>query len=230
MNLSAVETSDEITEWRRIPKWFAGVWHREKTMRKSGESYQTRADMITGYQADAKGRVWQPVFFRVRKVDAGPYIEYQIPQRKTVFKVDKGSLTSFSQSTRIRISKATGRIVQSFQQEDMSISEPIAEGVVRATVECRVFSQDGAVELEDTIACEEDRIAPFTPIDEFSGINYRASFIKFLQTSGHPELVPPERPALALSPLHARILRGENRDTALLDDDTKRAAGLRGAD
>lgn len=230
MNLEAVETKNEITEWRRIPKWFAGVWHREKTVRKSGQSYQTRADMITGYQADAKGRVWQPVFFRVRKVDAGPYIEYQIPQRKTIFKVDKGSLTSFSQSTRIRISKATGRIVQSFQQEDMSVSEPIEDGLVRATVECRVFSQDGTVELEDTIECEEERIEPFTPIDEFSGTNYRESFIKFLEASGHPELVPTSRPLVAVTPTQSRILRGENRDTKLLDNDSKTAAGSRNAD
>ncbi|MCC7532153.1 MAG: hypothetical protein IT342_26860 [Candidatus Melainabacteria bacterium] len=218
MNLKGVATDKQITEWRRIPRWFAGTWHRERTIKYvEGRpvSYQTRADLITGYQQDAKGRVWQPVFTSVRKVDADEYIEYQMPQRKTVYAIEQGKYTSFSLSTRLRVDKETGRIVASFQQEDLSVSSPEEDGVVRAVVNCRVFSQDGKVKFEDTIEVLEQRTEDFNPIDEFNGIDYRASFIKFLEESGHPELIPPERPPSVLTQNQERILSSEKKDNSL---------------
>lgn len=218
MNLKGVATERQITEWRRIPRWFAGTWHRERTIKYvEGRpvSYQTRADLITGYQQDAKGRVWQPVFTSVRKVDADEYIEYQMPQRKTVYAMEKGKYTSFSLSTRIRVDKETGKIIASFQQEDLSVSTPEADGVVRAVVDCRVFSQDGKATFEDTIEVVEQRTEDFNPIDEFNGVDYRASFIKFLEEKGHPELIPPERPVSSLTQNQERILSSEKHDNSM---------------
>lgn len=215
MNLGAVETGRRnITSWRRIPNWFAGTWHKEKSTRFIGGrpvSYQTRADLITGYQMDAKGRIWQPVFVNVGKVETDDYIEYQMPQRKTIYAIEKGKYTSFSLSTRVRVDKDTGQIMSSFQQEDLSVSTPQSDGVVKAVVECRVFNQDGRVKFEDTIEVLEVRTEEFNPIDEFNGVDYHESFVKFLEESGHPELIPPERPKSVLTENQVRILTSEAR-------------------
>ncbi|MBA3993978.1 MAG: hypothetical protein C0469_10660 [Cyanobacteria bacterium DS2.3.42] len=224
MKLSGNAAQKQITEWRRIPRWFAGTWHREKTTKYvNGRpmSYQTRADLITGYQQDAKGRIWQPVFNSLRKVDADEYIEYQMPQRKTIYASEKDKYTSFSLSTRIRVDKETGKIISSFQQEDLSVSTPEGDGVVKAVVDCRVFSQDGRVTFEDTIEVLEQRIEDFNPIDEFNGVDYRASFIRFLEEKGHSELIPPERPPSILTSTQERILSGEKQDNALLKGKSK---------
>lgn len=215
MNLGAVETGKRnITAWRRIPNWFAGTWHKEKSTRMvNGKpvSYQTRMDMITGYQMDAKGRIWQPVFVNVGKVETDDYIEYMMPQRPTIYAMEKNKYTSFSLSTRVRIDKDTNQIMSSFQQEDLSVSTPQSDGVVKAVVECRVFNQDGRVKFEDTIEVLEQRIEEFNPIDEYNGIDYRDSFVKFLEASGHPELIPPERPKSVLTENQERILSVETR-------------------
>jgi hypothetical protein len=219
MNLGAVETGKRnITEWRRIPNWFAGIWHKEKSTRfVNGRpvSYQTRADLITGYQMDAKGRIWQPVFVNVGKVETDDYVEYQMPQRKTIYAMEKGKYTSFSLSTRVRIDKDTNQIMSSFQQEDLSVSTPQSDGVVKAVVECRVFNQDGRVKFEDTIEVMEVRVEEFNPIDEYNGIDYRDSFIKFLEASGHPELIPAERPKSVLTETQERILSIETRNNRM---------------
>lgn len=212
MNLGATETKKEITEWRRIPDWFAGTWHKERSKRfVNGRPiyYQTRADLITGYQKDAKGRIWQPVFVSVGQVETDDYIEYQMPQRKTVYAIENGKYTSFSLSTRLRVDKDSGQIISSFQQEDLSVSKPDGDGLVKAVVECRVFNQDGKVQLEDTIEVLEERTEEFNPIDEFNGVNYRQSFFDFLEASGHPELIPAERPKSILTESQERILSDE---------------------
>lgn len=221
---AAAERQKQITEWRRIPTWFAGTWHREKSTRYvNGRpmSYQTRGDQITGYQQDAKGRIWQPVFNSLRKVDADEYIEYQMPQRKTIYANEKDKYTSFSLSTRIRVDKETGQIISSFQQEDLSVSRPEGDGVVKAVVDCRVFSQDGRVTFEDTIEVLEQRTEDFNPVDEFNGVDYRASFIKFLEDKGHSELIPPDRPPSVLTRNQERILSGEKHDNALFKGKSK---------
>ncbi len=226
MNLKGVATEKgkQITDWRRIPRWFAGTWHREKTIKYvEGRpvSYQTRADLITGYQQDAKGRVWQPVFNSIRKVDADEYIEYQMPQRKTVYSLEKDKYTSFSLSTRVRVDKDSGQILTSFQQEDLSVSTPEGDGVVKAVVDCRVFNQNGKVKFEDTIEVLEQRVEDFNPIDEFDGVDYRASFIRFLEEQGHSELIPPERPVAPLTQNQIRILSGELKDNDALKGKSK---------
>lgn len=232
MNLGAVETGKrDITAWRRIPNWFAGVWHKEKSTRfVNGKpvSYQTRADLITGYQMDAKGRIWQPVFVNVGKVETDDYVEYQMPQRKTIYAMEKNKYTSFSLSTRVRIDKDTNQIMSSFQQEDLSVSSPLSDGVVKAVVECRVFNQDGRVKFEDTIEVLEQRIEEFNPIDEYNGIDYRDSFIKFLEASGHPELIPPERSKSVLTETQERILSTETKNNRM--QVFKRTGGERSAE
>lgn len=57
MNLGAVETGKrDITAWRQIPNWFAEYGTRKSTRFVNGEpvSYQTRADLITGYRMDGR--------------------------------------------------------------------------------------------------------------------------------------------------------------------------------
>ncbi len=226
MNLGAIRTGRaDITEWRRIPSWFAGTWHKEYSTRYvDGRpiKYQTRADLITGYQKDAKGHIWQPVFVNVGKVETDDYIEYQMPQRKTIYALEKGKYTSFSLSTRVRIDKDSGQIISSFQQEDMSVSTPMDDGMVKAVVECRVFNQDGRVKFEDTIEVVEERTEEFNPIDEFNGVDYRASFIRFLEASGHPDLIPPERPKSVLTQSQETILSNEARVNRMAGQGNKR--------
>ncbi len=206
------DTSKRITGWRRVPDWFAGTWHKENTTRYvEGRpvSYQTRADLITGYQQDAKGRIWQPTFTSVAKVETDDYVEYQMPQRKTIYENYSTKYVSFSLSTRVRVDKETNQIMSSFQQEDLSVSTPQPDGTVKAVVECRVFNQNGKVKFEDTIVVIEEKLEDFNPIDEFNGFDYRQNFIQFLQSKGHPELIPPDRPKSILTATQQRILSNE---------------------
>jgi hypothetical protein len=212
LKAGAANTQKKITGWRRVPDWFAGTWHKERTTRYvEGRpvSYQTRADLITGYQKDAKGRVWQPTFTSVAKVETDDYVEWQMPQRKTVYENYSTKYVSFSLSTRVRVDKDSNQIMSSFQQEDLSVSTPQPDGTVKAIVECRVFNQDGRVKFEDTIEVIEEKLEDFNPIDEFNGFDYRQNFIHFLQSKGHPELIPPDRPKSILTATQKRILSNE---------------------
>lgn len=218
LKAGASDRNKQITGWRRVPDWFAGTWHKEKTTRYvEGRpiSYQTRADLITGYQQDAKGRIWQPTFNRVAQVETDEYVEYQMQQRPTVYENYSSKYVSFSLSTRVRVDKETNQIMSSFQQEDLSVSTPEPDGSVKAVVECRVFNQNGKVKFEDTIIVMEEKIEDFNPIDEFNGVDYRQNFIQFLQAKGHPELIPADRPKSILTATQQRILSNEANNNRL---------------
>ena len=117
--LQTAKAAGQTLKWRRVPHWLAGVWHTETTTRKVfgiPVSYPTKGDFISGYQSDAKGHVWAPIINRVSRVDGGTYFEFQMPQGEQIFQVDKETSTRFTRSIRVRVSKASGRIITSFQQ------------------------------------------------------------------------------------------------------------------
>ncbi len=219
--IDAAKNDSRVQKWRRVPKWLAGIWHTERTVRKVmgiPVSYQTRANFISGYQSDAKGHIWHPINSKVTRVDANLYYEYQIPQGEQVFTVDRNSSTRFTRSTRVRVAKNTGRILLSFQQEDIAITQPVEEGNCEVNARCCVFDKKGKRIIEQDIVVFQQKIEEFKPIDEFAGENFGKGLADYLIAEGKPDLVPQgtSEPG-KLTDLQLEILTQEEKNSALME-------------
>jgi hypothetical protein len=219
--IDATKTDSKVQKWRRVPKWLAGVWHTERTIRKVmgvPVSYQTRSNFISGYQADAKGHIWHPINSKVTRVDGSGYYEYQIPQGEQIFNVQKLSSTRFTRSTRVRVDKDSGRILLSFQQEDIAVTEPVEDGSCEVKARCCVFDKKGKKVIQQDITVYQERIEDFQPIDEYSGENFVKGLSEFLLAEGKPELVPLKTHEQAKpSDLQLQILAQEEKNSALME-------------
>ena len=218
--LQTPKKAEQTLKWRRVPRWLAGIWHTEMTTRNVfgiPVSYPSKSDFISGYQTDAKGHVWHPIIDRVTCVDCGTYNEFQIPQGGQNFTVDRESSTRYARSTRVRVSKATGRIVVSFQQEDIAVSRPIEDGVVKVTANCCVFNISGAKVTEQTIYVMEQRLEPYHAVDTHGGIDFVASLSEYLKSEGKPELIAPNHELISPDEFQARILAKEDQNSKLME-------------
>ncbi|HIA53636.1 MAG TPA: hypothetical protein EYN91_16340 [Candidatus Melainabacteria bacterium] len=218
--IQSAKVAQQTLKWRRVPKWLAGVWHTEFTsvnVLGIPIRYPTKSDFISGYQQDAKGHIWHPIINRVSRVDGETYYEYQIPQGDQLFEVDKETSTRYTRSTRVRVNKASGRIITSFQQEDIAVTRPVQEGVVEVNANCCVFNKAGQKVKEQNISVVEERIAPFHPIDSHGGINFVESLASFLKAEEKAQWIPPARELIAPSQIQSRILATEDANSKLMD-------------
>ncbi len=218
--LQTAKKAEQSLKWRRVPRWLAGVWHMETTTRRVfgiPVSYSTKGDFISGYQTDAKGHVWHPIIRRVSRVDSPNHYEFQIPQGEEVFEVDRGSSTRFTRSTRVRVNRNTGRIIVSFQQEDIAVTRPVEDGIVEVTANCRVFDKSGAQINEQNISVLEQRMGPFHAIDTYNGIDFVSSLSEYLKSEGKPELIAPSHELSSPDELQAKILAKEDQNSKLME-------------
>ena len=219
-HLQAGNSVAQKLKWRRVPRWLAGVWHTEYTSRLVAGipvRYPTKADFISGFQADNKGHIWHPIINRVSRVDGDTYFEYQIMQGDQTFIVDKESSTRFTRSTRIRVNKKNGRIIGSFQQEEKAVSRPLEDGVVQVTADCRTFDKSGKLLFEQTIYVVQARTEPFHAIDSYGGVDYFASLNEFLKAEGKDDLIASAHESIAPDELQSRILNDEDRNQKLME-------------
>lgn len=180
-------------------------------------SYQTRTNFISGYQADARGQIWHPINSKVTRVDAISHYEYQIPQGDEVFAVDEYSSRRFTRTTRVRVEKKSGLILDSFQQEDISVTHPLSDGNCEAKARCRVFNMKGNKMAEQNIVVHYQRIEEFKPIDEFAGEDFEKDLANYLIAEGKPELVPQApHDSRKLSELQLEILNQQEENSALM--------------
>lgn len=219
--IEASRSVGKVLRWRRVPDWLAGIWHTERSVRKVmgiPVSYQTRTNFISGYQADAKGQIWHPINSKVTRVDASSHYEYQIPQGDEVFTVDESSSRRFTRTTRVRVEKESGLILDSFQQEDISVTQPLEDGKCVAKARCRVFNMKGKKIAEQDIVVYHQRIEEFKPIDEFAGDDYAKGLANYLIAEGKPELVPQApHDSRKLSKLQLEILNQQEENSALME-------------
>ncbi len=219
-HLQTEKKAGQTLKWRRVPRWLAGVWHMETTTRKVfgiPVSYSTKADFISGYQKDAKGHVWHPIIKKVSRIDSPNHYEFQILQGDEVFEIDRGCSTRFTRSTRVRVNRITGRIIMSFQQEDIAVTRPVEEGLVEVTANCRVFDKSGAQINEQNISAIEQRIGPFHAIDTYNGIDFVSSLSEYLKSEGKPELIAPSRELSCPDELQEKILAREDQNSKLME-------------
>lgn len=218
--LQTAKKDGQTLKWRRVPKWLAGVWHMETTTRRVlgiPVSYSTKGDFISGYQTDAKGHIWHPIIRRVSRVDSPNHYEFQIPQGEEIFEVDKGSSTRYSRSTRVRVNRTNGRIIVSFQQEDIAVTRPVEDGVVEVNANCRVFDKSGRQITEQNISVVEQRVEPFHAIDSYNGIDFVSSLSEYLKSEGKTELIPASHEATSPGEMQAKILAKEDQNSKLME-------------
>lgn len=219
-NLQTQKNAVQTLRWRRVPHWLAGVWHTESTTRWVDDipvKYPTKGDFISGYQVDAKGHIWAPIINRVTRIDGGTYFEFQIPQGEQIYEVDKESSTRFTRSIRVRVSKASGRIVAAFQQEDKAITRPVEDGVVEAKADCCVFDKLGQKVLEQNISVVQQRTEPFHAIDTYGGIDFVKGLSDYLTAQGKQDLVPAAHETSAPDEMQAKILANEDQNSKLME-------------
>ncbi len=218
--LQAGKKAEQTLKWRRVPRWLAGVWHMETTTRKVfgiPVSYPTKGDFISGYQTDAKGHVWHPIIKRVSRIDSPTYYEFQIPQGEEIFDIDRGSSTRFTRSIRVRVNKANGRIIMSFQQEDIAVTRPVEDGVVEVNANCRVFDKTGAKLTEQNISVVEERVGPYHAIDTYGGVDFVGSLNEYLKTEGKADLVASPHEVTHPDERQAKILANEDQNSKLME-------------
>ncbi len=186
---------DKDDNWYQIPKWRAGLYHREKQIdhTKFGDVESlSKVDHLYGMQLDKKGGVWHHDSWpRITKISLDGYSQYKIINRYEPIILSTKEYCIKVSSTNIDVDDKTGKIIRVAKQEEFDRYFPAGSGVARGDCIIKGFSARGGTNTEiESCSVEEALVKPFSVLNTFRGKNLRESFINFLKAHGHPELIP----------------------------------------
>lgn len=195
---SALPARPAHYEWHRVPKWMAGSWAREMqtNYRADGSissTFACRSRDRCGYQMDAKGRIWEPAIVPFRsKIETSDCYEYAIMQRADPVLIARDACVFMSRSTRVRVDKRTGKIIKTFQQEDLGTYAPLPNGGIEITGDMQAFDQEGRPlrGLRQRCRVVPRFLGPYQQIDFANGFDFKSDFISFLRRTNQTDLIP----------------------------------------
>lgn len=194
---SSIELPAEDKEdlWYQIPKWRAGLFHRDKqidhTLSGDYESV-SKVDHLYGMQLDRRGGVWHHVSWpAITKLTLDGYCQYKMISRYEPVKLSEKEFTVKVYSTNVDVDDKTGKIIRVAKQEEFDRYFPAGPGAARGECLIQGFSARGNQNTTvERCSVEESQIQPFKVLNTFRGKNLRESFKKFLQSHGLAELAP----------------------------------------
>lgn len=158
-----------------VPDWLAGTWLRESATEVSrkqlpGLKQLAPAGPVTarvqdkfGTYADAKGHIWQ-TFNPARSlgsVDHGSYVDYhQVTAYDLSIEPDDSVIVRV-QAVHTVVSKSTGKIVTTYQDEEINTYKQVADGKLETDSSVKVFDLKGEPFLLTHSISSERRIRPF---------------------------------------------------------------------
>ncbi|MBX9720789.1 MAG: hypothetical protein K2X81_05305 [Candidatus Obscuribacterales bacterium] len=188
-----VEGKDD--NWYQIPKWRAGLYHREKQVdhSKFGDIESvSKVDHLYGMQVDKNGGIWHHDSWpRITKISLDGYSQYKIINRYEPITLSSKEYCVKVSSTNIDVDDKTGKITRVAKQEEFDRYFPAGNGVARGDCLIKGFSARGGTNTEiETCSVEESLVKPFSVLNNFRGKDLHESFVNFLKAHGHTELLP----------------------------------------
>lgn len=186
-------------EWIKIPSWRAGIFERQSTTRK----YKGKKDVVfrSKYvtppqvlQKDRKGGVWLYLTPPENQaIDMGKYVQYSKTLENTIVESSEKEELMRAKFISLKVDKATGKIVETFQQEQMDYFVPLdgSKGYQQSSY-VRWFDESGKPQKKpvDEMSAELLSIHPFEATDVYKGKDMRASLRHYLERNDLIDLLP----------------------------------------
>ncbi len=189
--------------WVRVPAWLAGTWlvteetavFRENfsTGQRSNEhhTFSARNKFAYGKQKDKTGQVWHYVGVPYTSdTQISGKIEYHQVREKEVIEQSDHKVAVRSKVLVIRVSKPSGEIDQTYQQESITWYTDNADGIISMESSTKAFNADGRPLSVTQNRARIHRVAKFTVVDEEYGKNLKALFHQYLIAQGWNSLIP----------------------------------------
>lgn len=191
-NLPGIDTSGQ-NNWYRIPRWLAGVWHKESQVDYYRYNYRSRqednsihnvlarSDGYWGMQMDSDGGIWEfnPAPY-VDTVDGGTEEIVQYIRSSEPVEVSDSRFVNSTVDTQIRLDKATRKILSVQTGEQVTVYIPVSANVIKRDTSSKVFDSAGQPVILGKSYAYEKRVADFQVRDQMNGKNLKALFGRFL--------------------------------------------------
>ena len=201
-DLNAVsEPSDNL--WVRIPTWLAGTWQVSTETRvyqedcRTGETSDEHKDFaaktrfVYGQQKDRLGDIWHYLGTPYSSsTDFPSFTEYHQVASKECTETGVTEIAIKTKATVVRVSKASGKVSKTFQQESITDYSQSSADELRLEASTKVFDSAGnptAIVKNEAIVT---RAEPFVPIDHEGDKDYRELFKQYLASHGRSYLFP----------------------------------------
>lgn len=188
--------------WVRVPSWLSGTWaiNEEHAVYKEdcrtgkvwvgSDPFVARSRFSYGKQTDRLGQVWHylgtPYSSTTQFAD---YTELHEVASKTVEELQPDQVAVKTQFTVVRISKTTHEVINTVQQESITVYTRRSDDELLLHGSTKVFDQFGTpVRIEDNEALVH-RLSPFRPVNRDSGKNLHEMFREFLIANGLTNLI-----------------------------------------
>lgn len=186
--------TQQIIEWYRIPKWFAGTTVRTKMKSSFGLSVKNVRTRERGRQFDANGRIWEarrePIVY---DIDRGKLVDHTVLRMEQPIQVNSDRVSMRYIALMICTRKSDGRIISTCVVDQLHTFTPGKEGSVNAVIsDGKRYDANGVLLTvnEPNSYYVEHRIADFEPIDRDARFDYRESFVNYLRSVGKDNLIP----------------------------------------
>lgn len=192
-NESALTPISSQSTWYWVPPWLAGGWHRETmTHNKKGIRLE-RSDSSYGLQTDKLGGYWQRLSIPSRhSVECAQIIDWKVTTNFEVATTNNAEFINHSRNISVAVSKRTGKITTTYQQESIQRYYPIDQNHIKYEVTTKEFDQSGRFVSLNEGSTVYVRTQPFIQqnIDLATGINLRLDFYRYLASHDLRDLIP----------------------------------------
>ena len=190
--------------WYWIPRWAAGMWHRDQVTQQGKIAFLKlhwlATDHVTtpepwGWQMDKNGGIWHYWHVPYLEVhDLGQTVDLKLVRHYEAVAMTNEQCVLRLWASTIRVDKLSRQVVFVYQQEELDTIHLLSVGQEKQDGSDKWFDADGrpmkAVFRNDGFVANNTLVKQFAPIDNYKGKNMRTSFRAFLVSHGMANLVP----------------------------------------
>lgn len=192
--------------WVPIPHWLAGVWETRSETQLQIQDLRfkfftvniprtfARSDKWTfGMQADNTGQIWHFVDVPShRRVTTGKTYEFRHEVSKEFPYTGNDKVVARYRFTAFTVSVKSNKIQRSHQQESLMLFKPDADGNARMWGSLKMFDMKGNPRAMSKNVVPLYRLAEFSPIPIYEGIDMRSSFRDYMVSHNMADKLPKE--------------------------------------
>jgi hypothetical protein len=185
-------------DWRWIPSWAAGTWHRETQTNFLPTGPQTILSRSVnetqeGDQMDSHGGVWKHISLPKKStIEEDRYTEYQIVTHWEPILINETQIVRRSRFMAIMVNRSNNKIAKVVQKEEFDTYHPEGQGAYLQDAWLTVYNERGRQLFSERGQAHLYQIHPFEPIaiDPKTGLDLRQDFKNYLLSHGLANLVP----------------------------------------
>ncbi len=188
--------------WYRVPAWFAGTWHKQsqtityrlttatKNVDRSWHTVDVSGDERLGWQRDRAGDFWEYDCNYVQHSQSGANLTYHFVERCDLVSSHPERPIFEIQSLDIRVQKSTMQILTVERTISTETLTLLANDRMKVESVSKAFNANGAMVSEVHSTAVKERIADFSPVDQYQRRDMRALFRRYLMSIGRLDLIP----------------------------------------